>query len=51
MITRGHFLRQNLMTGDFDEDHSKAELKSKSSAIRMDEETDRRQGNEEMDRV
>ena len=49
MITRGHFLRQNLMTGDFDEDHSKAELQSKSSAIRMDE--DRRQGNEEMDRV
>ena len=49
MITRGHFLRQNLMTGDFDENHSKAELQSKSSAIRMDE--DRRQGNEEMDRV
>ena len=51
MIMRGHFLRQNLMTGDFDEKHSKAELQSKSSAIRMDEGTDRRQGNEEMNRV
>ena len=47
MIMRGHFLRRNLMTGDFDENYSKAELQSKSSAIRMDE--DRRQGNEEMD--